>query len=281
MAENTFRTNVLTEEGFRNKAFFNVHEVDAAYNVNGQWVKSPDKKTLVRDDFTYVSTVGKNYSIVDNQKFFNTVIETLTEGQIQWVAKSVYVEGNGRRTNMVVSLPQFKMYQDGELIDMELRIRNSFDTTLAAVTQLGWLRLVCTNGMTTFNDTFKFSMRHKGDIASKAEEAINLYKGFDEVWKKDKEVIEWLGNSYGEKDKIKDYIGDGELTNNPILKGERWSKRLLNAWESKNCTSNLYDIYNIFTEAISHDYGKNYSGKITKLEALNKDVAVWNRRFNV
>ena len=120
----------ISIEEFTNKAFFNVLETDSAYlDQFGSWVKTPDKKVLVRDDGSYISTVGSNYSIVDNKKYFEGVINALGQADIQYEPKMVYIEGNGRRTTMVVKLPQFALYPNTqEAQDFELRIRNSSET---------------------------------------------------------------------------------------------------------------------------------------------------------
>lgn len=273
----------LTKEQFEHKAFFNVHETEAAMlDQYGNWSRIPDKKVLIREDGSYVSTVGRNYSIVDNQNYFEGVIQALTEAEIDYIPKQVYVEGNGRRTNMVVELPKFSLYPNStEEQRFELRIRNSFDTTMAADTVLGFLRLVCTNGMTAFDTKFNYRMIHKGDITSKAQDAIELFKTFEGTWERNKRMIEHMGNSHGNRMEISRYIGNGEVTLNPIFKGERWAAKLQEKWQEHNETTNLWDLYNMFTYIISHEYGHSYSSKLNKMEELNKDVKRWNNIFLV
>lgn len=275
----------ITMEDFQSRAFFNVLETDAAYlDQYGNWQKSPDKKSLVRaDNGSYISTVGKNYSIVDNRNYFEGVINALSQAEIQYEPKMVYEEGNGRRTTMVVKLPQFQLYKGSptEQQDFELRIRNSFDTTMAADTVLGFLRLVCTNGMTAFDAQFSYRMIHKGDVLLKAEQAIELYKDFEGTWQRNKAIIERLGHSKGTKDAVRRYIGDGEVSLNSIFKGERWASKLQQKWYESNETTNLWDLYNMMTYIISHEYGHNYSSKVNKMQELNREVKAWNKLLEV
>ena len=275
--------DTLTVDEFMNKAFFDVYETDAAYlDQYGNWEKINDKKSLVRADGSYVSTVGKNYSIVDNRKYFEGVINSLSQAEVQYEPKQVYVEGNGRRTTMVVKLPQFALYPNTqEAQDFELRIRNSFDTTMAADTILGFLRLICTNGMTAFDAQFSYRMIHKGDVLLKAEQAIELYRDFEGTWQRNKAIIEQLGHSKGTKDAVRRYIGDGEVSLNSIFKGERWASKLQQKWYESNETTNLWDLYNMMTYIISHEYGHNYSSKVNKMQELNKEVKSWNRLLDV
>ena len=273
----------LTVDEFMNKAFFDVYETDAAYmDTYGNWQKSPDKKALIRNDGSYISTVGSNYSIVDNRKYFEGVINALSQAEVQYEPKMVYTEGNGRRTTMVVKLPQFALYPNTqEAQDFELRIRNSFDTTMAADTILGFLRLVCTNGMTAFDAQFSYRMIHKGDVLLKAEQAIELYRDFEGTWQRNKAIIEQLGHSKGSKDAVRRYIGDGEVSLNSIFKGERWASKLQQKWYESNETTNLWDLYNMMTYIISHEYGHNYSSKVNKMQELNREVKAWNKLLEV
>jgi hypothetical protein len=273
----------ITIDAFKEKAFFQVYETPNAYlDQFGTWQKSPDKKSLIHSDGSYISTVGSNYSIVDNQHYFESVINALDDGGIHYVPKNVYVDAGGKRTTMVVTLPQFNLFpHTSEAQDFELRIRNSFDTTLAADTILGFLRLICTNGMTAFDKSFEYRMIHKGNITSKAEGAIELYKQFNGVWTSTKEKIEVMADSFGNKKAVAKYIGDGEVSLNSMFKGERWAKRLQEEWQSQNETTNLWDIYNMMTHIISHNYGSNYSSKINKMEELNREVKKWDSIFEV
>lgn len=273
----------ISYEEFASTAFFNVNETDAAYlDEFGLWHKTPDKKALIRDDGSYISTVGKNYSIIDNQEFFEGIIEALDEGGIEYVPKAVFSEGNGKRTSMIVTLPQYKMFEGtSEVQDFELRIRNSFDTTLAADSILGFLRLICTNGMTSFTEDFRFRMTHKGNVMKKAEDAVEMYQNFNNTWDYNKEVIERMSVTHGDKKAVSDYIGDGEFTANNIFTGPRWAGKLLTKWQESGETTNFWNLYNIFTYILSHEYGNNYSSKVNRMQMLNREVKSWNKRFKV
>ena len=68
---------------FQEQAFFETQEVPAFHLVNGNFELIPDRKSIVRkDDGSYISTVGKNYSIIDNRNYFESITDNLTEGGI-------------------------------------------------------------------------------------------------------------------------------------------------------------------------------------------------------
>jgi len=279
----SIRKDEISLDQFIDRSFFEVLETDAFfYDVYGNLERAKDKKVLMKTDGSYISTVGKNYSIVDNKRYFDSIIESLAEAKVEYKPIQAYQEGNGRRTTMIVQLPQFDLYPNTtEHQKFELRIVNSFDTTKAADTILGFLRLVCTNGMTAFDADFSYRMIHKGDIIHKAEQAIELYRNFESVWERNKATIENMGNAYGRKDSVAKYIGDGETSLNQMLSGPRWAKKLLVTWQQNNETTNLWEIYNIFTEIFSHNYGAEYTSKLNKMNELNKQAKNWNRIFDV
>lgn len=286
----SLRQQGLDMSTFEKEAFFKVREVPAAYLQRsneldpGVWVNAPDKKALVRDDDgSYISTVGRNYSIVDNRQFFNGVANMLDQSGIQYKPKQVFVEGNGKRTTMIAEIPKFNLFEHDlkEVQNFELRIQNSFDTTLAADVLAGWIRLTCYNGMTAFTEDFKFRMVHKGNIMLKAEEAVELYRNFENVFMSTKDIITNLASSNGNRMAISNYIGDGEVSNNPIFVGPRWAKKLHAHWQQEGEPNNLWQLYNIFTYILSHEYGHNYSSKLTVMDRLNKEVRTWPKKFKV
>lgn len=271
----------ISQEAFEQAAFWSPIEVDSAYmDTFGNWVKSPDKKAILRADTgEYISTVGRNYGIVDNRHYFEKVISALTEAEIQYKPMRVY--DDGKRTTMIVKLPSFSMFiNTPEEQDFELRIRNSFDTTLSADTVLGLLRLICTNGMTTFDKSFEYRMVHKGDMIAKAEQAVMMYKNFQSVWQHTKDEITRLGETTATRQSVERYIGDGETSLNLLFKGERWAKKLQQKWQEENEPTNLWALYNMFTNIISHGYGSNFSSKQTKMVELNAEVKRWEKMFD-
>ena len=268
----------LTVEQFQSTAFFEVEERQAFYrDPFGSMFEIPNKKTLVRKDTgEYLSTVGKNFSVIDNKHYFDAVIETLGEAEIDYRPKQAWVENDGT-TNMIVSMPAFDMFKGTEEVQAaEARFSNYFNAMGRAKAVLGSVRLVCTNGMTAFDQNFQFNMTHKGNIEDKVKEAVELYMDIDNVYKQTEDRIIQLGNTNANKDKVALYIGDGEFTAQPLLTGDRWARKINEEWRALNETVNLWALYNMFTEIFSHRYGSNYSSKQRKMEQLNREVAKWN-----
>jgi len=266
----------LTIEQFHETAFFDVKEVPAYHKIGENFHPIPNKKCILREDNDqYLSTVGANFSIIDNKHYFNAVIKTLGESAISYKPKQAWIEDNGT-TNMIVELPDFKMFKgtDEEQYG-EARFSNYFNAMGKAKAILGSVRLICTNGMTAFTQDFKMNMTHKGDIEQKTKDAVELYLDIDNVFKDTESFITQLGNTYANKDKVAAYIGDGTFTAQSLLTGERWTKKIYTEWQQVNETVCLWNLYNMFTEIFSHRYGSNYSSKQRKQEQLNREVYKW------
>lgn len=271
----------IAQETFNKAVDMRFFKTDNAYfGTDGLWHKSPDKVSIIDENGVYRSTVGTNYVIEQNRTLVDRVFEAFTDGNVDY--KPLQFFDNGTSFNMVVELPQFNIYTGtGELQTAIVNINNGIDTFTAASIIEGLIRQVCTNGMMAFDSNFNYRMIHKGDMVKKASEAIELYKQFDGSFARTKQVIERLGNTTGKKSAIAKYVGDGEVSLNPIFKGERWAAKLLDKWQYEGEPTNLWDMYNIFTDLISHEYGNKYSSKLNKQKELNKEVSRWSNIFEV
>jgi hypothetical protein len=77
-------------------------------------------------------------------------------------------------------------------------------------------------------------------------------------------------------DAVAEYIG-----NNRILAGERNVEKLMGRWMVQATTTNLWAIYQLFTQVITEDYGRNFGAKLGKMEQLNNDVRrIWPNALN-
>jgi ribosomal protein S17E len=275
---------VLTKDEFQQRAFFNVNEVDNGYlDMFGNWQKSPNMKTLVRDDGSYIQSVGKRYQFMSNEKLFNDSINVLTESGIEWEPKNLFLEGNGLRTIMVVKLPQFTIFKGDTKEEqvVELKIINPLDRINAIHSILGMLKLICTNGMKAFVKDFDMKVRHSGNIFEKVTKGLELYQNFQETVDYNKRKIEWMAETKGTRNGVANYIGNGEESLNGIFKGPRWAKKLQEKWEAEGSPTDLWSIYNIFTYIISHEFGHDYSKKLQAMDKLTDETSKWTRLMDV
>lgn len=274
---------VLSKEEFEKQSFFNVFEVDNAYlDLHGEWQKSPNMKTLVREDGSYIQSVGKGYKWENNESVFNRTINALDSNGIEWQPRYSFIEKNGLRSVMEITLPQFELFSkdDKERSHTTLKIINPLDRLNAIAQILGTWRLVCTNGAVSFVQDFNMKIRHNGDIADKIEKGLELYQNFEETMKHNQARIEWMAESKGTRNAVAKYF-DAEEGLSTVLKGERWSKKLNEKWGNEHCPVDLWSIYNIFTYMISHEFGHDYTKKVASMEKLNAESMRWHRILEV
>jgi aldehyde:ferredoxin oxidoreductase len=129
--------------------------------------------------------------------------------------------------------------------------------------------------MMSFTQDFNFRMHHKGNIQKKAKDAIDLYKGFEQVWMSDKDRIDRMANTNGDRAAVARYIGDGEQSYNQVYKGERWAGKLLNAWQEDGEPTNHWRLYNNLTNIASHHAGHDYSSKLNLMSKINLEAERW------
>jgi hypothetical protein len=109
--------------------------------------------------------------LVQNGDLFTTVDEALeTKSALKNPEIKTVVVGNGERVyrtytwkdseyNFRVGKPKV-----GDELGLRLTVQNSFDRSLRLSVILGFLRLVCTNGMTTLTREFDLTRRHQSGI---------------------------------------------------------------------------------------------------------------------
>jgi hypothetical protein len=85
--------------------------------------------------------------------------------------KTVRVIGNGERNYVTYDLKdknhQLRQREDrrvGDELGLRLTVKNSYDRSLRLSVQLGFLRLVCTNGMVALAKEFELTRRHQAGI---------------------------------------------------------------------------------------------------------------------
>ena len=114
----------------------------------------------------------ERYGLVQNDTLFGTVDSAIEKNKAlkNSYEKAVTVVGNGERVyatytwkdseyNFRVGKPKV-----GDELGLRLTVQNSFDRSLRLSVVLGFLRLVCTNGMTTLTREFDLTRRHQSGI---------------------------------------------------------------------------------------------------------------------
>lgn len=113
----------------------------------------------------------ERYTLVQNTDLFDTVEKALgSKKELKNPEISTIVVGDGERAyrtytwknssyNFRVGKPKV-----GDEVGLRLTVQNSFDRSLRLSVILGFLRLVCSNGMTALSQEFDLTQRHQSGL---------------------------------------------------------------------------------------------------------------------
>lgn len=244
-------------------------------------IEVPQARGMYRSDLDQVlSIMSKDYHPVSDTDVLTRFLENFQEANIEVLPIKHHITKSkdgieGRTTFMEVELPQFDLFPaTNEIQKCRVIIPNSYDGTEALSFRIMFWRLVCLNGMMSWSEDFNMKIKHRKGADARIQDAINLY--IQGNLEGTSAMINQLGNTTGDRDNILNY-----LQNNRVLQGERWGERLMGKWLQNNTTTNLWELYNIFTDEITHSYGRNFGTKLNKMEVLNHEVtSTWNRVLN-
>jgi len=143
-------------------------------------VKRPIKEDIVLEDGSYITPPGNRYVIYneETQRSFAIVSgryqliphRVVIEAAREIIGKSargerIRVEKRGARTSVYFSLWRFDASggEEGDTVEMGIRITNSYDALSSLTIELAGERLVCSNGMTApAKGTYSYHRPHVG-----------------------------------------------------------------------------------------------------------------------
>ena len=122
---------------------------------------------------TALGSCSERYGIVQTPDITSDIEQIFADkGMDKW-EKTVRVIGNGERNYVTYDLKgdgmthELKRREDrrvGDELGLRLTVKNSYDRSLRLSVQLGFLRLVCTNGMVALAKEFELTRRHQSGI---------------------------------------------------------------------------------------------------------------------
>ena len=204
---------------------------------------------------------SKYYKPIQNADFFGKAEEALDrKGLLSAAERKVFVTDDGSKARVIYD---FKRDQDkvvvpevGDEMGMRLIAQNSFDGSLKISWALGFLRLACTNGMTTMERELDMSARHNQKLdldtlmadsaldkaLNKFDDALNVYTRISRVKISQDQGLVAL-NNLTKKGTLSESIRKGiaEIFNNPRRDEDG------KAGEMRN----LYQLYNAGTEFLT------------------------------
>ncbi len=163
-----------------------------------------------------VGMVSKTYHLVQHETVLNQALDfvrTIPQAEVP-ATIDAHITPNGERVAFRIDLGEnFAIHPDGQDVILQLLCRNSVDGSGAIRAELGWYRLVCSNGLIVGVTLGKTRLVHKPD--AKLDEVFEPIRERFEVVRHDMRQMEKWAATRVTADALRGWV-DGPLV-------ERWS----------------------------------------------------------
>lgn len=201
-----------------------------------------------------VGVVSENYRILQNRDLFSHADDVfgkmnLTTNKVQYITTRSGAQARAIYTFETVGV---KVREKDDLI-LQLTVANSFDGSLGASFNIGFMRLVCTNGLLApAGRGTNINKKHTLAVAESFTE--NKVKNAIEAFKRGAEMFKPLFNT-----RISQGAGNnilGNLAQRKVISAKT-AKSIHAVWESptyaQDSERTLWGLYNASTEHLTHD----------------------------
>ncbi len=263
--------NVKTALQHHKEAFFDV--VERPVSVDNRILAS--KKAIVRADTGDVlSVMSRHYVPVSNKKTLESFAEIAEEAKIEWTLTAAHTIQNGTKTIMEMTFPnnsvnagKINKNQD-DILEMKGYLTNGFDGFNAAKLEIGFVRLICKNGMVGYQTDKVMRQVHMGAVNEKLVEAFR--NGINDVVKASADFVKKLTETkFKNKETVQAIISSSKWV------GQKYQEELVNEWKVKKQALNAWILYNVYTYVITHLMKVNMSTRLQHLSKLNRETQSW------
>lgn len=248
---------------------------------------------MVRRDTPEPITLGvctEQYGVVKNADLIQMVEENLSQHtQLSNYSSKKLVVRDGARLYASYDFPDFKTElkpvgkrAKGDILGLRLVVNNSYDRSSRVSLSLGFLRLICTNGMTSLTKEFSMTKRHTlavnldfvNDALCKAmtsvESSAQVFNRLAQKALSNEQGLKLL-TKLEEKDVISGKVREGieAIWRNPSFE-EDTDRNLYNLYNAttqfltRNVTGERYE----YSERVSRDLLKVFSGHTRDADLL-------------
>lgn len=252
---------------------------------------------MVRRDTAEPITLGvctEQYGVVKNADLIEMVESNLaTHNKLSNYNSKKFVVRDGSRFYASYDFPDFKTElkptgkrAKGDILGLRLVVNNSYDRSCRVSLSLGFLRLICTNGMTSLSKEFSMTKRHTlavnldfvGDALARACDSVDsqaqIFNRLAQRAVTNEQGLNLL-TKLEEKEIISGKVREGieAVWRNPAYE-EDTDRNLYNLYNAatqfltRNVSQERYE----YSERVNRDLLKVFSGK-TRDEDLLKLVA--------
>lgn len=231
----------------------------------------PGKAAIVNTDTGKVlSIMTDRFVPVSNGEIFKAFTKIADEAGIIWEPGKAHLIRGGAKTIMEIRFPNHVVTaKKGDILHLQGNLINGFDGFSAAHLNMGFLRLVCTNGAVIGESDLTLSFKHVGDINQKI---ISSFK--DYLMRKLDTVEGFVKRLVDTKLESKAYVEDLFLQST-WLSG-KYIPELEREWrEAQKQSLSAWEVYNTYTKVITHDVNGSMEQKMLLYNKVNKLAAGW------
>lgn len=246
-------------------SFFDVTE-EKCLTAGGQEI--PGKKVICRkDDGSPLAVVGDRYKVVTNEELFSSFTQVLGKSEIclDGAKVNTHFSHGGARTFAEIILPGHDLkvggvQKVGDVTQLRLIARNSYDGSTAFMVQTGGYRLACLNGQVTGTTVGYFAGKHVSslDVKTAVQNVSNMLDSFNasQEWfselrsKKvtDKQAYACLAFASRNQEALRQGIPSKMEEAPPMM------RTLFDSWtlHKKTMGDNAWSLYNTMTHFSTH-----------------------------
>lgn len=217
------------------------------------------------DNGIIIGRTSDRYGIIQNDVFEQTIVNGFRSNGLEPSAFESVVTRRGARTHMQFDFATEKhdVTRKGDIVALRITAKNSFDGTSRSSVSVGALRLVCTNGMTSYREDVALAVRHTANVNYEfvnnvVVEAMDEWSSLRTAWNRLAEIP--LTQDQG-------FYAIENMVSNGVL-GSSLKKRVEEVWEMPSYEAdkprNLWNLYNAHTQVLTHQYGRQ------KYEMVNR-----------
>ena len=205
------------------------------------------------DTKTVIGVVSENYRILQNRDLFAQADETFHKMGLESSKVRYISTRGGAQARAIYTFEKIgvKIREKDDLV-LTLTVANSFDGSLGASFNIGFLRVVCTNGlMAPAGRGTNINKKHTLDVAESFTE--NKVKHAIESFHRGAELFKPLFNSRVSQANGNNILGN--LAQRKVI-SHRTAKGIHEIWESpsyqQDSDRTLWGLYNAATEHLTH-----------------------------
>lgn len=223
----------------------------------------PDKKALVyKDTQEYISTVGRNYELIQNQEVYERVFDAMDASDLDttYIEVNPHVQPQRSIVDFIFPTHQAEV-KVGDITQLKVSVRNSYDGSWKILAKAGGYRLACTNGQVVPAFLSGYKSRHTSGFSmeqmiAQLNSSILAFQRAVEYWKylsnepvDIDSVYDVLFNFLGKKVKDEDHRSQ-------MIESSRQTtfQALLNSFKnySEEMGQTQYALYNTLTDYATH-----------------------------